>query len=104
MMQVCTRVCGKAALIASGKPFSPSTTAIRMSLTPRLRSSLTMRSQNLAPSVDFDPQTQHLLAAVRRDAECQVDRLVAHHPLVAHLDPDGVKEHHRIQRFQRTRL
>jgi hypothetical protein len=30
---------------------SPSATAIRMSLTPRLRSSLNTLSQNLAPSV-----------------------------------------------------
>ena len=43
-------VSGKAAVIASGKPFSPSTTAIRMSWTPRLRSSVITESQNFAPS------------------------------------------------------
>jgi hypothetical protein len=37
-MQVCTLANGKTAVLASGKPFSPSTTAIRMSSTPRLRS------------------------------------------------------------------
>src|ERR1700730_16853916 len=49
-MQVCTIVCGKTALIASGKPFRPSTTAMRMSPTPRFFSSFMTRSQNLAPS------------------------------------------------------
>jgi hypothetical protein len=43
--------CGNTALIASGKPFRPSTTAIRMSATPRFFSSFMTRSQNLAPSV-----------------------------------------------------
>ena len=33
-MQVCTVVCGNTEAIASGKPLSPSTTAMRMSLTP----------------------------------------------------------------------
>ena len=49
-MQVCTVASGKTAVIASGKPFRPSTTAIRMSSTPRFRSSFMTRSQNLAPS------------------------------------------------------
>jgi hypothetical protein len=44
-------VCGKTALMASGKPFRPSTTAIRMSWAPRFFSSFITRSQNLAPSV-----------------------------------------------------
>ena len=38
-------------VIASGKPLSPSTTAIRRSWTLRLRSALITRSQNFAPSV-----------------------------------------------------
>ena len=50
-MQVCTVVSGKAAVIASGKPFSPSTTAMRTPWTPRLRSSFMTPSQNFAPSV-----------------------------------------------------
>src|SRR6478672_1293197 len=50
-MQVCTTVCGNTDVIASGKPLSPSTTAMRISLTPRALSSLTTLSQNLAPSV-----------------------------------------------------
>src|SRR6516165_2954534 len=50
-MQVCTMACGNTEVIASGKPLSPSTTAMRMSLTPWALSSLTTLSQNLAPSV-----------------------------------------------------
>ena len=37
--------------MASGKPLSPSTHAMKMSCTPRLRSSVTTCSQNLEPSV-----------------------------------------------------
>lgn len=50
-MHSCTVVCGNTASIASGNPFSPSTQAMKMSCTPRLRSSVTTCSQNLAPSV-----------------------------------------------------
>src|SRR3712207_2771148 len=51
-MQVWTMASGNTAVIASGKPFRPSTTAIRTSSTPRFLSSLMTRSQNLAPSED----------------------------------------------------
>ena len=50
-MQVWTAACGNTVPIASGKPVSPSTTAIRMSPTPRVLSSFITLSQNLAPSV-----------------------------------------------------
>lgn len=49
-MQVWTTVSGNTEVIASGKPLSPSTTAIRMSWTRRFLSSLITRSQNFAPS------------------------------------------------------
>src|SRR6476619_6837458 len=49
-MQVCTLANGKTVVMASGKPLSPSTTAIRMSSTPRLRNSFMTFNQNLAPS------------------------------------------------------
>ena len=45
-MQVWTAACGKTAAIASGKPFRPSTTAIRMSSTPRAFKSFMTLSQN----------------------------------------------------------
>lgn len=49
-MQVCTVASGNTARIASGKPFSPSTTASSRSSTPRPRSSFITLSQNLTPS------------------------------------------------------
>ena len=42
---------GNTAVIASGNPFSPSTTAIRMSQTPRFLISVITLSQNFAPSL-----------------------------------------------------
>ena len=50
-MQVWMIALGKTALIASGNPFRPSTTAMRISSAPRVLSSFITRSQNLAPSV-----------------------------------------------------
>ncbi len=82
-MQVRTIVCGKTALIASGKPFNPSTTPIRTSLTPRFFNSFTTRSQNLAPSVFLI----HRPTISFLDAERDVDGLLAHHAFVADLDP-----------------
>ena len=49
-MQVCTAASGNTDSIACGKPFSPSTTAIRISFVPRDLSSFITPSQNLAPS------------------------------------------------------
>ena len=103
-MQVCTTVCGNTALMASGKPFSPSTTAMRMSWAPRVFSSLTTRSQNLAPSVLLDPDAENLLGAVRQDAERDINRLVAHEAFVADLDPDGIEEHQRVAQVERPVL
>ena len=103
-MQVCTTVCGKTALMASGKPFRPSTTAIRMSWAPRVLSSLTTRSQNLAPSVCSIQMPKNLLGAVRQHAKRDVDRLVAHKAFVADLDPNGIEEHQRVAQVERAVL
>src|ERR687894_552475 len=103
-MQVCTVACGKTAVIASGKPFRPSTMAISTSSTPRFLISFMTRSQNLAPSFCSSPEPQDFLAAVGAHAERDVDGLVAHHPLVADLDPQCVEKDQRIDRFQRPRL
>src|SRR3954468_14844921 len=86
--QVWMIVSGKTALIASGNPFRPSTTAMRMSPTPRFLSSFMTRSQNLAPSV-FSIHRPRILHAVCLDAQGDVDRLVADHALVSDLDPHG---------------
>src|SRR5271168_5133007 len=91
-MQVWTTVCGKTALMASGKPFRPSTTAIRMSPTPRVFSSFMTRSQNLAPSVCSIQMPRILLRAVGQDAQRDVDGLVAHETLLPDLDPDRVEK------------
>lgn len=50
-MQVCSVVAGNTTASASGMPFRPSVTAIRMSFTPRVFKSLNTFIQNLAPSV-----------------------------------------------------
>src|SRR5260364_224712 len=56
--------------VASGKPCSPSTTAMRISLKPRLRNSLKTFSQYLAPSVCSiqSPSTSEQSSAQRPNA------------------------------------
>ena len=44
-MQVCTTASGNTAVMASGKPLSPSTTAIKMSFVPRLLISFITRTK-----------------------------------------------------------
>src|SRR5262249_42966442 len=46
----------------------------------------------------LDPQPQHPLLAFAVEGERHVDRLVAHQPLVADLDPQRVEENHRVER------
>ena len=84
-MQVCTIVGGNTAAIALGNPFRPSTTAITMSSTPRFLSSVMTRNQKLAPS-ELSIH-QDVLGFFRRDAQRDIDRLVANEPLVADFDP-----------------
>src|SRR5215212_6810904 len=103
-MQVWTVASGKTAVIASGKPFRPSTTVIRTSSTPRFLSSFMTRSQNFAPSFLLEPQAQDLLAAIGPDAQGDVDRLVPDQPFVADLDPERVEEDQRVDRLQRPGL
>src|SRR5829696_4492620 len=91
--QVWMIVSGKTALIASGNPFRPSTTAMRMSPTAQ---------PELGAFGVLDPQAENVLGAVRLDAEGDVDRLVADHALVSDLDPHGVEEDERVTRLQRT--
>src|SRR5207253_5874667 len=98
-MQVCTVACGKTAVIASGKPFSPSTTAISTSSTPRFLSSFMTRSQNLAPSFCSIQRPRNLLHPVRPNAERDVHRLVPDETFVPDLHPQGVEEDQRINRF-----
>jgi hypothetical protein len=98
-MQVCTVVSRKTVPIASGNPFSPSTTAIRTLPTPRVLSSFITLSQNLAPSVCsiHSPRTSFSPSLV--EGERDVDSRVAHQALAANLDPQRVEENHRIDRI-----
>jgi hypothetical protein len=84
--QVCAVICGKAAVIASGKPFKPSTTAIRMSATSRLRGSFMIPSRNFAPSSPAIQRPDRALA-LGGDPRCQVDGLVIDDPTVLVADP-----------------
>src|SRR3954454_1055799 len=58
----------------------------------------------LGALVLLQPQAQDFLGAVGADAQGDVDRLVPHQPLVAHLEPERVEEDQRIGRLQRPRL
>src|SRR5262245_47816338 len=98
-MQVCTMVRGKTAVMASGKPFRPSTTANRRSSTPRFLSSFMTRSQNLAPSVCSIHRPRTCLWPSQSSARAR-DGLVPDHALVADLDPKGIEEEHRVDRIQ----
>src|SRR5215213_376635 len=99
-MQVCTVACGNTAVIASGKPLRPSTTAISTSSTPRFLISFMTRSQNLAPSFCSSQSPRiSLLPSARTPSAMWTDQ-----PFIADLDPQRVKEDQRIDRFQRARL
>jgi hypothetical protein len=104
-MRVCTTVPGKAALIASGKPFSPSTTD-QYVLDTGVPELVHHREPELRPLVLGDPHAQDLALPVSGDAEREVDGLVSADPavLVADLHPERVEDHHRVDRVQRPRL
>src|SRR6516165_10451089 len=99
-MQVCTTVCGNTDVIASGKPLSPSTTAMRMSLTPRALSSLTTLSQNLAPSVCSIHSPRTSFSPSGLSASATYTTLFLTRPSSRILDPQGVEKHHRIDRVE----
>ena len=52
----------------------------------------------------LDPQPEDLLGAVRPHAERDMHRLVPDRAFIAHLDPQGIEEHQRVQRLQRALL
>src|SRR5207237_7606403 len=99
-MHSCTSVLGKTVSIASGKPFSPSTQAIKMSVTPRFLSSVTTCSQNLAPSVCaiHNPKTSFKPSIVTPNR--QINRFVLDVPTIAHFELDRIQIHDRIDRVQ----
>ena len=95
-MQVWTIVSGNTAPIASGKPLRPSTTAIRMSLTPRVFRSFITLSQNFGALGLLDPQAQHVLLALGVQRQGDVDGLVLDQAFVADLHPQRVEKDDRI--------
>src|SRR5664279_4286670 len=88
-MQVCTIVCGNTALIASGKPFRPSTTAMSTSSTPRFFSSFiasgagaqggstppVLNRLRVALEPDWHPELPQGLDACRDLARCVLDEV-----------------------------
>ena len=94
-------VLGKIASIASGKPLSPSTQQIRMSLTPRCLSS----DEHLHPELRalglLEPQAEHVAVALEGDPEREVARAALHAPAVADLEHQRVEEDHRIDILKR---
>src|SRR6476661_2867194 len=98
-MQVWTTASGKTAVIASGKPLRPSTTAIRMSSTPRFLSSFMTRSQNLAPSF-CSSQSPRISLVPSALTPSDMHGLVADQPLVPDLDPQSVEEDQGVDGLQ----
>src|SRR4030088_1494538 len=103
-MQVWTLAWGKTAVIASGKPFSPSTTATSTSSTPRFFSSFMTRSQQLAPSFCSSQRPKNFLGPVGAHTECDVHSFVADQAFIADLHAQGVEENQWVGRLQRPRL
>src|SRR3712207_5212281 len=104
-MQAWTWALGNTAAIASGKPFGPSTTAMRMSCTPRSRSSFMTRSQNLAPSLrSIHRPSTSLAPSGRTPGATWTALLVAHRALVAHLHAERVEEDQGVRGLERPVL
>src|SRR6516225_10221414 len=103
-MQVCTVACGKTAVIGSGKPFRPSTTAINTSSTPRFFRSFITRSQEFGAFILLEPEAENFLGAVGAHAERDMHRRVADEPFIADLDPQRIEENQWVNRLRRSRL
>lgn len=58
----------------------------------------------LGALVLLQPKAEDLLGAIGRHAERDVDRLVSHDALVAHLDAQSVEKHQGIDRLERPGL
>src|SRR5689334_10062266 len=98
-MQVCTVACGKTAVIASGKPFRPSTTAISTSSTPRFFSSFVTQPELGAPAVincgelgcvfGLDAEMRDPGRATRARADREIDARIVEHPFYVIVLDDG---------------
>src|SRR6478736_5452037 len=101
MMHCWTTVSSHTVVIASGRCFSPSQTAMHTSWTPRFFSSVSTCSQNFAPSPPSPAHSPKMVAfAAHRHAYDDVDRFVPDLP-VADLHHQRVDEDDRIHRVER---
>ncbi len=99
-MQVWTVVAGKIASIASGNPVSPSTQAMRMSLTPRCFRSLSPCIQNFAPLGLLKPQAADVAIAGHRDSHRDVARPALNRTAIADLEHHAIKQHDGVDVLQ----
>src|ERR1019366_3176265 len=86
--------------MASGNPFSPSTHAMKMSSTPRLRSSVTTCNQSLAPSWS-ELHNPSILRTLQVHPDGNIDGPVLHVPGIAHPHVKRVHIDNGVPRLQR---
>ena len=103
-MQVWTMVSGKTAPIASGKPLRPSTTAIRISPTPRALQLVHHLEPELGALALLDPKAEDVLVALGIERQRDVDGLVVDQTLVADLHPQRIEEDDGIDAIERPVL
>src|SRR6266851_7498439 len=99
-----TWVLGTTASMASGRPLSLSTQAMKQSWTPRLWQSVTTESQICAPSLALSHPPQACLRPVQGDAQRQRARLRRHRPCLPGLHTLGIAVQERIHGGERPRL
>jgi hypothetical protein len=90
--------------MASGKPLSPSTQAIRTSATPRCLSSVRTCRGELRALGLLKPHPEHVAVAVDGDAEREVTGAALDAAALADLEDQAVEEDHRIDVLQRPLL
>ena len=95
---------GKTAVIASGKPFRPSTTAISMIIDAAISELVHHAQPEFGASCCSSQRPRMSLVPSGVNAERDIDGLVAHEPLVADFDPQGVEENQGIDRLERPSL
>ena len=102
MMHVWTVVSGHTLPTTSGRPLRPSQTTKKVSLTPRLRrsvSTLILRTKGRALTTGAGPQPRHVLLPGQAHPDRGVDRPVGD-LAIADLDHDRVDEDRRIDLVQ----
>src|SRR5215510_5568778 len=103
-MHNCTSVLGKTVSMASGKPLSPSTQAMKMSCTPRFFSSVITCSQNLAPSVCATHKPRTSFKPLSFTPNRHIDRFVAHVRSIANFELQRIQIDKGVDFFQRAVL